>query len=56
MKKIGYDHYSEYEYYDIKDFYICCTCKYFYDNKMETRFECHTKSQGNNCYEHKFEA
>lgn len=55
MKKIGYDHNREYEYYDIKDFDICCTCKYFLDNEMETRFECCAKSQGDNCYESKFE-
>lgn len=55
MKRIGYDHHSEYEYYDIKDFDTCCTCKYFCDNEMETRFECCAKSQCDNCYESKFE-
>lgn len=55
MKKIGCDHYSEYEYYDIKDFNTCCTCKHCYDNELETRFECWAEVQNDNCYESKFE-
>jgi hypothetical protein len=55
MKKIGYDHYEEYEYYDIKDFHTCCTCKYFCDNKFESRFECEKEVQDENCYESKYE-
>jgi hypothetical protein len=43
MKKIGYDHYEEYDYYDIKDYDYYCTCKHFFDNELETRFECHKK-------------
>ena len=55
MKKVGCDYHSEYEYYDIKDFKTCCTCKYFFDNELETRFECLAKKQSSNCYENKFE-
>lgn len=55
MKRIRYDHYSKYEYYDIKDFDTCCTCKHFCDNETETRFECWAKAQNDNCYESKFE-
>lgn len=56
MKKIGYDHYSEYEYYDIKDYRTCCTCRYFIDNELETRFECWKKErdENENCYENKY--
>ena len=31
---------GEYEYYDIKDYDVCCTCRNFCDNFLETRFEC----------------
>jgi hypothetical protein len=55
MKKIGYDIGGTYEYYDIKDYDTCCTCKYFYDNELETRFECWKKVQDDECYEDKFE-
>lgn len=55
MKKTGYDYFGKYEYYDIKEFNTCCTCKYFYDNKMETRLECLKEVQDEKCYENKFE-
>lgn len=55
VKNIGCDYYEEYEYYDIKDFNTCCTCEYFYDNEMETRFECHKKARGKECYESKYD-
>ena len=37
---IGYDGGGYYEYEPIKHFEICCNCPYFYDNELETRFEC----------------
>lgn len=56
MKKTGYDRCGKYEYYDIKDFKTCCTCKHFVDNEMETRFECWKETRDNDeCYESKFE-
>ena len=56
MKKTGYDRHSEYEYYDIKDYQTCRTCKYFFDNWFETRFECCKKerNENENCYENKY--
>lgn len=55
VKNVGYDHFCTYEYSDIKDFDTCCTCDFFCDNEMETRFECHKKVRGKNCYENKYE-
>ena len=55
MKKIGYYRCGQYEYYDIKDYDVCCTCKYFYDNKLQTRFECLKEYQNEDCYESKVE-
>lgn len=55
MRK-GYDCCSEYNYYDIKDYNTCCTCKYFYDNETELRFEClRDKETDDECYKNKFE-
>lgn len=54
MKKIGYDIGGTYEYYDIKDYDTCRTCRYFYDNEIETRFECHNENKGEDCYERKY--
>lgn len=42
---IGYDYGGQYKYHEIKDYNICCTCQYFYDNWYETRFECLKKTQ-----------
>lgn len=53
MKKTGFDHYEEYQYFDIKDYDTCCTCKYFCDNEMETRFECSKEVREEYCYEQK---
>ena len=53
MKKTGCDHYENYEYSDIKDYNICCGCEDFYDNEIETRFECHAKNQDGDCYKPK---
>ena len=55
MKKTGCNNCFEYEYYDIKNYNACCTCKHFFDNELETRFECLAKVQDDNCYENKFE-
>ncbi|MBO5712174.1 MAG: hypothetical protein J6R47_04980 [Acholeplasmatales bacterium] len=56
MKHHSYDCCSEYDYYDIKNYRTCCTCKYFYDNEAVSRFECHRdKEPDNECYENKFE-
>lgn len=55
MKKIGYDYGGTYEYYDIKDYNTCCTCKHFCDNELETRFECWKEMQDDECYESKFD-
>ena len=41
MKKTGCDHYEKYPYYDIISYELCHDCKYFYDNELETEFECH---------------
>lgn len=54
MKKTGYYRCGEYEYYDIKDYRTCCTCKYFIDNELETRFECWKEEQDEDCYESKY--
>jgi len=54
-KNTGCDHNSNYSYFDIKDYDTCCTCEDFYDNEIETRFECHTKSQCGDCYKNKYE-
>ena len=48
---IGYDAGGKYEYYDIKDYDMCCTCRYFSDNWHETRFECLNNTQDDDCYE-----
>lgn len=51
MKRTGYDRCGEYEYYDIKDYDTCWSCKYFVDNKFETRFECEKEVRDEDCYE-----
>ena len=48
---IGCDHYGQYEYNNIKDYDKCCTCIHFCDNRYETRFECLSDVQDDNCYE-----
>lgn len=56
MMKTGYDCCSEYNYYDIKDYDTCYTCKCFYDNETELRFECHREKEIDaECYKSKFE-
>ena len=56
MKRKGYDECSEYEYYDIIDYQYCCTCKHFYDNEKQQRFERLRKSETDNeCYKNKFD-
>lgn len=56
MRHHGYDCCSEYDYYDIKNYRTCCTCKYFYDNEAVPRFECHRdKEPDDECYKNKFE-
>ena len=56
MVHTGYDECSEYTYHDIKDYKTCCTCKYFYDNEKQQRFECLCDSNTNLvCYKNKFE-
>lgn len=55
MKKTGYDRQNYYTYNEIKDYNLCCTCKHFFDNELETRFECEKEIQDENCYESKFE-
>ena len=40
---------------DIKDFNMCSTCKYCYDNEMETRFECDSDSEDDDCYVNRYE-
>ena len=48
---IGCDYDVQYEYHEIKDYDICCTCQYFYDNWHETRFECLKETQCDDCRE-----
>lgn len=56
MVHTGYDECSEYTYYDIKDYKICCTCTCFYDNEKQQRFECLRISEDASvCYKNKFE-
>lgn len=55
MTKTGYDHCGEYQYNDIKNYKHCCTCRHFFDNELETRFECHKECREDECYESKFE-
>ena len=55
MNKTGYDNCGEYKYCDIKDYEYCCTCRHFFDNELETRFECHKECCEGECYESKFE-
>lgn len=54
MKKIGYCYGGTYEYYDIKNYDTCCTCRYFCDNELETRFECSKEERSDECYESKY--
>lgn len=44
-----------YEYSEIKDYNICCTCSHFYDNWHEARFECLNDTQDDDCYEDRYE-
>ena len=56
MKHHSYDCCSEYDYYDIKNYPTCYTCKYFYDNEAVSRLECHRdKEPDNESYENKFD-
>ena len=52
---IGYDYYGYYEYHNIKDYDECCTCRHFYDNWYEERFECLSYTQNDNCYESEYD-
>ena len=47
----GHDHTSEYSYNEIKNYKQCRTCRHFFDNEIETRFECEKDVKTDDCYE-----
>jgi len=54
---IGVDEYGEYEDNDIIEYDYCCSCRDFYDNHFETRYECTNENKSNDgtCYKDKQE-